>query len=252
MEDLIFDDTPAAETAAPVEAEAPELKAQEPAVEQQEAEQQQESEREVVRKKKAPANASRRLPGRATKPNGAQQRQSGNWQSSAPPSRQTRRASAGKPALDQFRTMTATSSGRRMAVPEAVRAALSANRQKTQAAAQAAQNKQRTESGAKAQTAVRPGAARTMTEVISLSESLWRRYRYDPRKRSWPRGGLLPCATPRKPSKSTDSRPSLPPEQSAGLKHRSRNCRCSSKDQQSARTDQAGQRIVVRTHWHIG
>ena len=52
MEDLIFDDTPAAvETAAPVEAEAPAVEAQEPVVEQQQ--EQQETERDVVRQKKS-------------------------------------------------------------------------------------------------------------------------------------------------------------------------------------------------------
>ena len=54
MDDIIFDDTPAAvETAAPAESEAPVVDAQEPAVEQQEADQQQEAEREFVRKKKS-------------------------------------------------------------------------------------------------------------------------------------------------------------------------------------------------------
>ena len=50
-----------------------------------------------------------------------------------------------------------------------MRAALSANEQKTQAAAQAAQNKRRTESWAKAQTAVRQ-ALPDYDEVVGLSE----------------------------------------------------------------------------------
>ena len=79
-------------------------------------------------------------------------------------------APAGKPALDQFQDYDSyVEAVAEWRAGEAVRAALSANEQKTQAAAQAAQNKQRTDSWAKAQTAVRQ-ALPDYDEVVGLSE----------------------------------------------------------------------------------
>ena len=148
MEDLIFDDTPeAVETAAPVEAEAP-AEAQEPAVEQQEAEQQQESEREVVRKKKSASERIQEITWarhEAERRAAEAERQLAEFR--AAKTTEPAAPAAGKPALDQFQDYDSyVEAVAEWRAGEAVRAALSANEQKTQAAAQAAQNKARAES----------------------------------------------------------------------------------------------------------
>lgn len=169
MEDVIFDDAPAAvETAAPVEAEAPAVEAQEPVVEQQE--QQQETEREAVRKKKSASERIQEITWarhEAERRAAEAERQLAEFRAAK---QQEPAAPAGKPALDQFQDYDSyVEAVAEWRAGEAVRAALSANEQKTQAAAQAAQNKRRTESWAKAQTAVRQ-ALPDYDEVVGLSE----------------------------------------------------------------------------------
>jgi hypothetical protein len=169
MEDVIFDDAPAAvETAAPVEAEAPAVEAQEPVVEQQE--QQQETEREAVRKKKSASERIQEITWarhEAERRAAEAERQLAEFRAAK---QQEPAAPAGKPALDQFQDYDSyVEAVAEWRAGEAVRAALSEDKQKTQAAAQAAQNKQRTESWAKAQTAVRQ-ALPDYDEVVGLSE----------------------------------------------------------------------------------
>ena len=169
MEDVIFDDAPAAvETAAPVEAEAPAVEAQEPVVEQQE--QQQETEREAVRKKKSASERIQEITWarhEAERRAAEAERQLAEFRAAK---QQEPAAPAGKPALDQFQDYDSyVEAVAEWRAGEAVRAALSANEQKTQAAAQAAQNKQRTESWAKNQAAVRQ-AIPDYDEVVGLSE----------------------------------------------------------------------------------
>ncbi len=172
MEDVIFDDAPAAvETAAPVDAEAP-AEAQEPAVEQQEAEQQQETEREAVLRQKKSARARIQeitwARHEAERRAAEAERQLAEFRAAKAP--EPAAPAAGKPALDQFQDYDSyVEAVAEWRAGEAVRAALSANEQKTQAAAQAAQNKQRTESWAKNQAAVRQ-AIPDYDEVVGLSE----------------------------------------------------------------------------------
>ena len=171
MEDVIFDDAPVAvETAAPVESEAPAVEAQEQIVEQQEAEQQQEAEREVVRKKKSASERIQEITWarhEAERRAAEAERQLAEFRAAKQPEPA---APAGKPALDQFQDYDSyVEAVAEWRAGEAVRAALSANEQKTQAAAQAAQNKQRTESWVKAQTAVRQ-ALPDYDEVVGLSD----------------------------------------------------------------------------------
>ena len=172
MEDIIFDDTPAAvETAAPAESEAPVVDAQEPAVEQQEADQQQEAEREVVRKKKSASERIQEITWarhEAERRAAEAERQLAEFRASKMPDPVA--APAGKPALDQFKDYDSyVEAVAEWRAGEAVRAALSEAEKKTQAAAQAAQNKQRTESWAKAQSAVRRSLP-DYDEVVGLSE----------------------------------------------------------------------------------
>lgn len=135
-----------------------------------------------------------------------------------------------------------------------MRAALSANEQKTQAAAQAAQNKQRTESWAKNQAAVRQ-AIPDYDEVVGLSEVVVAPHVTDTILES-DRGPEVAYYLAQHPEKA-DQINGLSPIAAARAIGRIEaslhgTARCSSKDQQGARTDQTGQHIVVRTHWHIG
>jgi hypothetical protein len=230
MEDVIFDDAPeVVEAAAPVEAEAqPQSEAQEPAVEQQEAEQQQEvGARGVAAPKEKRARAHPRdylgAPRSRTARSRGRAATGGVPRSQAPEPA----APAGKPALDQFQDYDSyVEAVAEWRAGEAVRAALSANEQKTQR--RSASGTEQAAHGVMGQGSERPcvQALPDYDEVVGLSEVVVAPHVTDTILESdrGPEVAYYLAQHPDKAEQSTDCRPSLPPEQSAGSKHRSRSC----------------------------